>query len=109
MYDVSISTGDLITAKFLFNSVISTPGARFFTLDLKNFYLNTKLPEPRYMHTKMDIIPAEIITRYNLRNIPDTDTIKFIPYSDVPTEKLSYMVALSALFARKKQRSIALD
>ena len=69
LYDVSTPTGDLTTAKLLFNSVISTPGARFFTLDLKNFYLNTKFPVPRDMKLKIDIIPAEIITRYNLGDI----------------------------------------
>ena len=35
LYDVSAPTSDMITAKLLFNSVISTPGARFMTLDLK--------------------------------------------------------------------------
>ena len=37
LFDVSAPTSDLTTAKLLFNSVISTPGARFVTLDLKNF------------------------------------------------------------------------
>ena len=43
LYDVSAPTLDLTTAKLLFNSVISTPGARFVTLDLKNFYPKTLL------------------------------------------------------------------
>ncbi|KAL7525892.1 hypothetical protein ACHAXR_001206, partial [Thalassiosira sp. AJA248-18] len=38
LYDVSTPTADLVTSKLLFNSVISTPGARFLTFDLKNFY-----------------------------------------------------------------------
>ena len=33
LYDVSAPTYDMTTAKRLFNSVISTPGARFTTLD----------------------------------------------------------------------------
>ena len=33
MYDVSAPTFDMTTAKLIFNSVISTPGARFITLD----------------------------------------------------------------------------
>ena len=44
LYDISTPTADLTTAKLLFNSVISTPGARFVTLDLRNFYLKTPLP-----------------------------------------------------------------
>ena len=33
----------LFTIKFLLNSVVSTPGAKFMTLDIKNFYLNTPI------------------------------------------------------------------
>ena len=67
LFDVSAPTSDLTTAKQLFNSVISTPGARFVTLDLKN-YLGTPLPEARYMKMKIDILPDEIIDKYKLRN-----------------------------------------
>jgi hypothetical protein len=41
--DVSTKTADLPTVKTLLNSVISTPGARFMTGDLKDFYLNTPM------------------------------------------------------------------
>ena len=53
----------------MFNSVISTPGARFITLNFKNFYLKTSLPQPRYIRMKIDILPDEIIKKYNLHNI----------------------------------------
>ena len=33
LYDVSAPTSDMTTSKMLFNSVISTPGARFITLN----------------------------------------------------------------------------
>ena len=69
LYDVSSPTAALTTAKLLFNSVISTPGARFVTFDLKNFYLGTPLPVARYMRMKLDILPEEIINKYNLREI----------------------------------------
>eukprot|EP00804_Cyclotella_cryptica_P030788 CCRYP_015047-RA/>CCRYP_015047-RA protein AED:0.39 eAED:0.47 QI:0/0/0/1/0/0/2/0/253 len=36
-------TADKLVAKSLFNSVISTIGARFMTMDISNFYLNTPL------------------------------------------------------------------
>ena len=39
-------TVDLTTVKLLFNSVISTPGATFFCLDLSNFYLITQFEDP---------------------------------------------------------------
>ncbi|KAL7476238.1 hypothetical protein ACHAW6_002113 [Cyclotella cf. meneghiniana] len=53
-------------AKLLFNSVISTPGARFITMDIKDFYLNIPMERPKFMHLKYDILPLEIITKYGL-------------------------------------------
>jgi hypothetical protein len=41
--DKSTRTAGLITAKIIINSVISTKGARFLVVDIKNFYLNTPL------------------------------------------------------------------
>jgi hypothetical protein len=39
----STRTADLTTEKILINSFISTKGARFLMVDIKNFYLNTPL------------------------------------------------------------------
>ena len=36
-------TTDIITTKMLLNSVLSTPGAKFMTVDIKNFYLGTPM------------------------------------------------------------------
>jgi hypothetical protein len=33
-FDAGTPTADLLTVKLLINSVISTPGARFFTMDI---------------------------------------------------------------------------
>jgi hypothetical protein len=46
---VSTPTADLSTVKLLLNSVISTPGARFATFDLKDFYLGTPMMRKEYM------------------------------------------------------------
>ena len=67
----------MTTAKLLFNSVISTPGARFITLDLKNVYLKTLFPDPRYMNMKIDILLDEIIKKYNLRDIVHNEYVYF--------------------------------
>lgn len=64
--DVSTKTADLTTAKILFNSVLSTPTAKFMGIDLKNFYLNTPMARYEYMRLPIDIIPDEIIAQYNL-------------------------------------------
>eukprot|EP00804_Cyclotella_cryptica_P022388 CCRYP_021035-RA/>CCRYP_021035-RA protein AED:0.38 eAED:0.38 QI:0/0/0/1/0/0.25/4/0/584 len=64
-------TSDLTTAKLLFNSVISTPGAVFVVMDIKNFYLNTPMECPEFMHLPLKLIPTEIIDTYNLREKAD--------------------------------------
>eukprot|EP00804_Cyclotella_cryptica_P003021 CCRYP_006028-RA/>CCRYP_006028-RA protein AED:0.37 eAED:0.37 QI:0/-1/0/1/-1/1/1/0/464 len=65
-WDVATPTSDLTTTKLLFNSVISTPGAAFLGMDLKNFYLNTPMDRPEYMKLKLALIPEEIIVKYKL-------------------------------------------
>ena len=69
--DVSTKTAGLETAKILFNSIISTPGARFMTMDISNMYLNTPLKDFQYMRFHIDIIPEEVITEYSLRDKVD--------------------------------------
>jgi hypothetical protein len=44
--NTSTPTADLLTAKLLINSTISTPGAVFLGIDLANFYLNTPMADP---------------------------------------------------------------
>ena len=39
------TTSDLITTKLLLNSVVSTLNAKFMTIDIKNFYLETVLTD----------------------------------------------------------------
>ena len=50
-------TADLLSIKLLLNSVISTPNAKFMTMDIKNFYLNTPLKWYEYLLLKLDNIP----------------------------------------------------
>ena len=65
--DVGTPTADLILVKVHANSVISTPGAQYMTLDVKNFYLNTPMLRFEHVKIKIDDIPDEIIAEYNLR------------------------------------------
>ncbi len=39
LFGAGTPTADLLTVKLLINNVISTPGTRFFTMNIKNFYL----------------------------------------------------------------------
>ena len=65
-YDVSTPTSDLATIKILWNSVLSTPGAKFMGADLANFYLKTPMKRPEFMRLPYHIIPEEIKRAYNL-------------------------------------------
>ena len=47
--DCCTPTVDLLTVKLLLNSVISTPDAKFMTIDIKYFYLNTPIDRFEYM------------------------------------------------------------
>ncbi len=69
----STPTADLLTAKLLINSTISTPGVVFLGIDLANFYLNTLMADPEYMRLRLEIIPDKIIEKYNLRDLVDND------------------------------------
>ena len=62
---------DLSTAKILFNSVISDPGAKFFGIDVSNIYLKTKFAskyEYEYMYIPAWAIPPDIMQKYNLHS-----------------------------------------
>jgi hypothetical protein len=69
--EVATPTADMLVAKMLFNSVISTKGARFMTMDISNFYLMTPLTRPEYIRISLKDIPEEIIIEYKLREIAD--------------------------------------
>jgi hypothetical protein len=64
--DVSTPTADMTTAKSIFNSVISTPDARFMCTDVKDFYLNTPMAQFEYMRLPIHIIPPKIVDQYKL-------------------------------------------
>jgi hypothetical protein len=64
--EVSASTADMATVKLHLQSVISTPGARFMSIDIKDFYLGTVLDRPEYMRIMRSQLPQEIIDRFEL-------------------------------------------
>jgi hypothetical protein len=57
----------MLVAKMLFNSIISTKGARFMTMDISNFYLMTPLHRPEFIQMKLSDIPDKVIKEYKLR------------------------------------------
>jgi hypothetical protein len=64
--ELTTRTADLTTTKLLWNSVISTPGARYKTSDIKSFYLETPLDRFEYMRMPFDLIPPKFADAYDL-------------------------------------------
>ena len=64
--EVGTPTADLLTVKHLLNSTISTPNAKFMTIDIKDFYLSTKLKRFEYLRLKLDDLPEDVIKHYQL-------------------------------------------
>ncbi len=64
--DCGTPTANLLTVKLVLNSIISTPNAKFMTLDLKDFYLMTPMKRYEYFCMKLDLFPQDIINKYNL-------------------------------------------
>eukprot|EP00804_Cyclotella_cryptica_P015468 CCRYP_008055-RA/>CCRYP_008055-RA protein AED:0.34 eAED:0.35 QI:0/0/0/0.75/0/0/4/0/483 len=76
--DCGTPTADMLTTKILLNSVISTKGARFMTIDIKDFYLNTPMVRPEYMRLKLSDIPDHIIKLYKLDKLVTTDGYAYV-------------------------------
>ena len=69
--DCGTPTADLLTVKLLFNSVISTPQAKFMCIDIKDFYLCTPMERYEYFSMKLELFPEDIIEEYGLRDKVD--------------------------------------
>ena len=66
-------TADLLTVKLLINSTISTPNAKYMTMDIKDFYLNTPMAQYEYMRLRIANMPDDVIKHYNLTNLTTPD------------------------------------
>jgi hypothetical protein len=65
----STETVSLITTKIHLNSVISTPGAKYLTADIKDYYYGTPLSRYEYLRIALKDIPDEIVHQYELQKI----------------------------------------
>ena len=64
--ELTTRTADLVTSKIMWNSVISTRGARYACIDIDNMYLATPMDRPEYMRIPVKLIPKEFMDEYNL-------------------------------------------
>ena len=63
---VSNPTSNLTTSKLHWNIIVSTPGAKYLVVDLKNFYLNNPMSKHEYYKIAISLIHQDIIDKYNL-------------------------------------------
>jgi hypothetical protein len=102
--DKSTRTAGLTTAKILINSVISTLGAKFLVIDIKNFYLNTLLGRFEYMVINLSSIPQETIEKYDLNELAQDGRV----YIEI--QKVMYGLPQTGILANEVlQRNLAKD
>jgi hypothetical protein len=66
-------TTDLFTVKLMFSSIISTPNAKFMTINIKDYYLMTPMDHYKYFRIKLEFFPQDIINGYGLHDKVDAD------------------------------------
>ena len=64
--DITIHTSSTKIIKIYWNSVVSTPGAKYYTENISNMYFMSLLPDPEYVRFKYDLIPPCIVAHYSL-------------------------------------------
>ncbi|KAL7479589.1 hypothetical protein ACHAW6_005315 [Cyclotella cf. meneghiniana] len=94
-WPIATPTTNLTIAKLLFNSVVLTPGAHFLTVDIKDFYLNTPMEHPEFVHLKFGLLPPEIVDAYGLA----TKGVDGLVYLCI--EKFMYGLPQAGLLANK--------
>ena len=79
-YDSGSPAASLLETKLILNSTISDcdKGSRFFTADVKDFFLATPMKDAEYMKVPLKYFPTDIIDKYNLRNLVTHDKYIFI-------------------------------
>ena len=74
-FDVASPAASILETKLLINSVISDAhkGARFLTLDIKDFFLCSTLESPEYMRIKAKYFSQDFREKYNLHQKNNKD------------------------------------
>jgi hypothetical protein len=71
--DAGAPAASLLEAKILFNSVISTPGARFAAADIKDYFLCSPMDVYEYIKIPFRWFPEEIRLQYGLYALVEPD------------------------------------
>ncbi len=94
--DCGTPTVDMVTIKLHLNSVISTKGACYCTIDLKDFYLMTPMTRPKYMRMKLKDLPDEFVELYNL-----TNKVNFNGFIHIKIQKCMYGLPQAGILAQE--------
>ena len=96
--ELTTRTADLTTTKIVWNSVISTEGARYACLDVSNFYLETPMNRYEYMKMPLSIFPSWTRKQYNL----DANALNGFVYWEI--RKAIYGLPQAGMLANKQLR-----
>ena len=64
--ELSTRTADLTTSKLMWNSVLSTEGAKYMCLDIKKIYLSAPLDRFEYMKIPLALFTTWTVAQYDL-------------------------------------------
>ena len=90
---------NITTTKCLLNNLISTPGARFMTLDIKDFYYGTAMAQYEYKKLALACILDEIIDQYGLRMLSSDGWVYLETRKGMPGLKQACRIANDRLKA----------
>ena len=84
----------------MWNSVISTPGAKYACVDVNNFYIMTPLDRFEYMQMQIYLIPQELIDLYNFGEKVKYDS-KGVGYVYMEIIKTMYVLLKAGIISNK--------
>ena len=76
--DSSAPAASLIDSKLIFNSTISTKGAKFLTTDIKYYFLNNPMENFEFMKIPLQLFPQDVIKQYNIMSIVEADGFVYV-------------------------------
>jgi hypothetical protein len=94
---IAVPRYGMVTVKIHLNSVVSTKGARYCPIDLKDFYLNTPMAHPEFMRMKLAELSKEFARIYKQHDLANTNkyiSIKIqkgmygLPQAGIPVQEL---------------------
>jgi hypothetical protein len=71
--DAGTPAADLLTVKLHINSTISTPNAKYMTIGIKDFFLNTPMDQYEYMRLQIVDMHDDLIKHYNITDLTILD------------------------------------